>query len=304
MARITAADVGRRISVRRRTTSGAATDVVGDLVAWTPDALTVNDRDDVAHHVAHRSVIAARIVRAAPVRPAVAALERIAARGWPPVQTAPLGEWLLRAAGGFTGRANTVLAVGEPGMPFDAAVGAVRAWYAERGLRPGAAVVLPSPQDDAFAALGWAAGPAVLVQTAPLAAVLETAADVEPVTVADAPDERWLARYTARGTVDETAAQVLTGADTVGFAQVGEAPDAIGRGVVVDDWVGICAVEVAPDARRRGLATAVTGALARWGAERGAERAYLQVQSDNTAARTLYASLGFRTHHRYRYRRA
>ncbi|MQA02281.1 MAG: GNAT family N-acetyltransferase [Streptosporangiales bacterium] len=304
MARITSEQVGRRVSVRRRTASGAATDVVGDLIEWTPETLTVRDRDDVEHQVPRRAVVAARIVRAAPVRPAVAELERVAARGWPATETALLGDWLLRAAGGFTGRANTVLAVGDPGMPLASATAAVRAWYAERGLPARAAVVLPSPEDDAFAAAGWPPSQAVLVQTAPLEPVAGAAPVDDRVQVSRSPSAGWLARYTARGQVDDVARRVLTGGGTVGFAQAGSEPAAIGRGVVVDDWLGIAAVEVAPDRRRQGLATAVTRALAHWGAEHGASRIYLQVQTDNTAARELYAALGFRTHHRYRYRTA
>lgn len=303
MARITADDVGRRITVRMRTPSGSATDVVGDLRVWTDDRFVVRDRDDTDHELARRDVIAGRLVASRPAPPRAAALERIAAAGWPAVETEPLGRWLLRAAGGFTGRANSVLAVGDPGVPFDDAVRLVRAWYADRDLPARAAVVSPSAEDDAFAVRGWTASPAVLVQSAGVGEVLERlpSAGVD-VDVHDTPSTAWLARYTARGEVTETGRRVLTGGAAVGFAQAGDEPTAIGRGVVTGDWLGLSAIEVAPTARRRGLGTAVTAALLRWGAERGATRAYLQVQTDNASARTLYAGLGFRTHHRYRYR--
>ena len=38
-----------------------------------------------------------------------------------------------------------------------------------------------------------------------------------------------------------------------------------------------------------------------WGADRGAERVYVQVLTDNAAAIALYASLGFGLHHHHRY---
>jgi ribosomal protein S18 acetylase RimI-like enzyme len=41
------------------------------------------------------------------------------------------------------------------------------------------------------------------------------------------------------------------------------------------------------------------GALARWGAQAGARRAYLQVQDDNAAALALYDLMGFEPHHFY-----
>ena len=68
----------------------------------------------------------------------VADLERLAARGWRAPEEEPLGGWLLRAGGGFTGRANTALVTGDPGRTLPEAVAAVTAWYRDRGLRPGA----------------------------------------------------------------------------------------------------------------------------------------------------------------------
>lgn len=303
MARITADDVGRRVTVRIRTPSGSATDVVGDLREWTDERLVVRDRDDVDHELSRREVIVDRLVASRPAHPRATTLERVAAAGWPAVETATLGRWLLRASGGFTGRANSVLAIGDPGVPFDEAARRVRAWYAERDLPARAAVVSPSAEDDAFAVRGWEASTAVLVQSSDVDGVsARLPQDSTGVAVHDAPSEAWLARYTARGEVTETGRRVLTGGGVVGFAQAGDEPAAIGRGVVTGDWLGLSAVEVAPTARRRGLGTAVTAALLRWGAARGATRVYLQVQTDNASARALYAALGFRTHHRYRYR--
>jgi len=73
--------------------------------------------------------------------PRIEALERAAARHWQAPDTEPLGEWLLRAADGFTGRANSALPLGDPGRPLPAAVTAVAEWYRRRGLRP--MIVLP-----------------------------------------------------------------------------------------------------------------------------------------------------------------
>lgn len=307
MARITADHVGRRVTVRRRTPSGSATDVVGDLVGYDDRTLLVRDRDGVEHAISRADVIAGHPVAARPAPRRVVELERVAAAGWPAVDTEQLGEWLLRAAGGFTGRANSALAVGDPGMPFTAAAEKVRAWYAERRLPGRTAVVLPSPEDDGFAALGWTPQDAVLVQTADVSGVLDAlppspvAVDVQPE-----PSDAWLARYTARGRVTADGRRVLTGGPRVGFARVddgaGAGPLGIGRGVVVSGWLGISAIEVDPAVRGRGYAKAITRALLEWGAAHGAGRAYLQVQSGNRPAITLYAALGFRTHHRYRYR--
>ncbi|MBB3676410.1 GNAT family N-acetyltransferase [Modestobacter versicolor] len=235
-------------------------------------------------------------------------LERVAARGWRALEEGALGDWLLRAGGGFTGRANSVLVVGDPGVPLPAAVDAVTRWYTERGLRPCAQ--LPGVQSRAagaaFAAAGWARDEDVLVLTAPLATAPEPGV---PVELAAVPDEAWLTGYRYRGgPLPPVAEQVLTSAEDAVFASVRLDPSpaplaAVARGVLTDGWLGVTAVTVAEEHRRRGLATAVMAALQRWAAERGAHSVYLQVVAGNAPARALYRRAGFIEHHRYHYRR-
>jgi len=77
---------------------------------------------------------------------------------------------------------------------------------------------------------------------------------------------------------------------------------AVGRVAVAGNWASLTAVETDPAWRRRGLAATITSVLCREAAARGAQHVLLQVQADNAPARALYASLGFTTSHRYRYR--
>jgi ribosomal protein S18 acetylase RimI-like enzyme len=243
----------------------------------------------------------------------VARLELLAARTWRPREQERLGDWLLRAAGGFTGRANSVLVVGRPpGSPADA-VAAVAAWYDARGLRPRAQLPLPGAEeaDAALAAAGWARDDDVLVLTAPLAGRPVPAVAVDlPVDLAPEPDDAWLAGYRYRGApLPPGAREVLLGADEPVFAAVRSAPppaplDAVGRGAVADGHLVVTALTVAEHARRRGLATAVMAALGAWGADRGASSCLLQVTAGNAPALALYARLGFTEHHRYHYRSA
>jgi len=69
-------------------------------------------------------------------------LEHVAARHWRGTEEDRLGGWLLRAADGFTGRADSALPLGDPGMPFDAALATVTSWYRARALPP--MIVIPS----------------------------------------------------------------------------------------------------------------------------------------------------------------
>src|SRR5258708_19739629 len=55
-------------------------------------------------------------------------LEAAAAQGWRPLEEERLGDWRLRAAEGFTGRANSALAIRDPGLSLAAATDAVPPW--------------------------------------------------------------------------------------------------------------------------------------------------------------------------------
>src|ERR1700753_261732 len=93
--------------------------------------------------------------------PDFAALDRLAARTWRGTDEEALGSWLLRAAGGFTGRANSVLTAGDPGMPLPEAGGRVPGWYTAPGPPPMASVSYPlgrperGPVDRFLAGQGW-----------------------------------------------------------------------------------------------------------------------------------------------------
>lgn len=239
-------------------------------------------------------------------------LERIAALGWQGLETEQLGGWLLRAAGGWTGRANSVLPLADPGIPLGPALDRVRAWYAARELPPTFQLPLPAREDlrAALAERGWADQWGALVLTAEVATLRASNLGVPglpPVTIADQPAPDWLAAYHYRGgPLPAVAPAVLRAGSAPAFAAVREegVPIAICRLAVDEGWVGITAVEVSPAHRRRGLATHLLAGALDWAAERGAQATYLQVDSDNTAALALYEKAGFRPHHTYRYYRA
>ena len=69
---------------------------------------------------------------------------------------------------------------------------------------------------------------------------------------------------------------------------------ALACGWLVVDELHVTAVVVAPTWRRRGLGRRALEALLEMGRQQGAERATLEVAAGNSAARALYAALGFR----------
>jgi ribosomal protein S18 acetylase RimI-like enzyme len=243
----------------------------------------------------------------------IAALDRMAALTWRGTEEEPLGSWLLRAADGFTGRANSVLTSGDPGMPLSEAAARTRAWYAARGLAPMASVSYPlgrpdrGPVDEFFAAQGWRLRDEaeVIVMTRPSAA-LPPQPTALPVSLDHTPSDDWLALYHFRGqpTLPPIARTILTSAPWQAFASMrdGDRTVAIGRVASAEHWASLTAIEVDPAYRRRGLAAAVTTALIAHAAQRGAGRVFLQVEDGNEAALALYHRLGFTEHHGYHYR--
>jgi ribosomal protein S18 acetylase RimI-like enzyme len=254
-------------------------------------------------------------------------LERVAAAHWRGTEEEWLGDWLLRAASGFTGRANSVLPLGDPGLRLDDALAVVTRWYRERGLA--AMIAVPTPLhgdvaggsagrddpgrelDEQLARRSWPArpGPAFfMVADLPLNIPTDGLARDRTVLVSPEPDDAWAARYHYRGQdhLPPVARQVLTSAREQSFVSIrqGEEVLAIARLSVAAGWAGLTAVEVHPGHRRQGLGSAITAAACRMAEERGIPGAFLQVEVDNAAAQALYTRLGFRYRHRYHYRMA
>jgi N-acetylglutamate synthase len=307
-------DLGHRIVVRRivgiREGRPQFTDALGELVELSESHITLaTDRGRL--RVPIGEVHRAKRVPAArrPTATAVVALELAADEAWPAPVRERLGDWLLRGADGWTGRANSALPVGDPDRPLAAALDAVQDWYADRGQPAMVNTPLPlaAPVGAELDARGWATRPPVLVQAVPLAALPPApagSADQPPVRLAGTPTDDWLGIAAGRkGGLPDAARHVLTAVDKIRFAEVyadGQLV-AVGRGTVTGQgrWLGLTLIEVVPEARRQGLAGRVIRALAGWGVTEGATHAFLQVEQRNTPAVALYRSLGFTTHHTY-----
>ncbi len=284
-------------------------DAVGELAADGPGAVLVQTRRGPVR-VQRSAVVAVRAVPPAPPRraslTAVARLEGLCADAWPALIDQPLGGWRLRAAAGYTGRANSALAIGDPGLPTAAALDVLRGFAAEHGIAARVHAPVGSPWDRAVTGQGWqlavehAAGPISAVLVAP------SSGDSDPrVELADRPSQEWW----RLGPAEHPSPAQRSVVDPAGSLRTAFAlarrPDGTVSGhlraAVVADHLHLSLLAVVPEARRAGLGRALVESVAAWGREHGARWSVLQVAVHNTDALRFYERLGFVEHHRYRY---
>ena len=301
--------VGQRVVIRRVVPgetgpSGgpALTDVLGVCESWPRgDESPVRVRRDDGTLVEFPTSV---IVSGKPVPPRASVRMRVPAREaerhgltlWPHLELRELGEWVLRSdpapVDRLIKRANSCLAIGDPGRDFVAAEEAVRAFYAERE-RPALIQVASNldgslePSYAAWLAAGWSelgVGTSHF-QLASLAHARRTVTAELDATALD----------TVVLDVDTDGSRVLAR----GFSS--ERQVAHGRAALDGDWLGINTVNVDESQRGKGWGRLILSALLSWGAEQGASTAWLHVEADNSAALAWYARAGFRTHHSNRY---
>ncbi|MBF4162392.1 GNAT family N-acetyltransferase [Nocardioides acrostichi] len=303
--------VGSRIVVRRvlRSDDGsvltgpsggpAMTDLLGTCLAWADGICVVQpDAPDAEGADGPVRIPLDDIVSGKPVPPRPSVRQRTSVREaeahsfvmFPDVDRVDLGDWVLRCdpapVGRLFKRANSCLALGDPGCSFSDAERAVRDFYTGRGRDVLVQVEADGDLEAAFTASGWVPldhgevefrlGSLSMVRRARRALGGGDAADVRVEVTGD------------------RAHAVLPGQPS---------PRAEGRAAVHEDWLGLHALHTHLEHRRRGLAGQVVDALLEWGAERGALTCWLHVETDNAPARALYDSLGLLTHHRARYLR-
>ncbi|MHA1943569.1 MAG: GNAT family N-acetyltransferase [Candidatus Thorarchaeota archaeon] len=235
-------------------------------------------------------------------------LEQVAAKAWVAQEAESLGGWLLRANDGVTRRANSVLPLGPPVLPLDESIEKVIDFYKERKLVPRFQMTdtsKPVELDRDLSERGFSVGLQVEIHTAAINHLVKNEPTIDVLISNDITDS-WMSVYNDSSGYEastmETRKNLMkrTSLHTVfALARIDREPAGVGFGVVEDKWLGLFNIASHPSMRGRGVAIAVNLALAKWGHQRGARSAYLQVESENLPALKLYDKLGF--HHVYTY---
>jgi GNAT superfamily N-acetyltransferase len=226
---------------------------------------------------------------------------------WRAIDTEPLGDWQLRSSRGYTGRANSVLVTGGPGVSIAVAAARAVEFYRRREQPALAQIVVGSAGERALRALGWIeARPDEAdcwVMSRPIGTV-EPASRPEGVELGDLTDE-WLAAKFPAGVPDGAAEVIGGGHRVVASVRAAASSDAsiiaVGRGSVAFGYVGISALWVAESQRRKGIGAGLLAGLTAWGRDQGAHTAFLEVLEDNDGARAAYRRSGFVDRYAYRY---
>ena len=293
--------VGQRVVVRRvlhgqtgPTGGPAFSDVLGVCESWGDGRVTVRREDDSVVEIATADIVSGKPVPPRPsarARVSIRDAESHAAPLWPQVARTPLGEWELRLdpapAGRPLKRANSCLAIGDPGRPIGDAVDEVVHFYRSHQRTPMVQVEAESPVETAFVDSGWTVVPGG-----------------ESVLLLGSLDRisRDLGRLHDRRRLDDRAIDLTTdGPRATASCVIGEVPAGTSSAAHDGDWLGIHSLLVDPAHRRQGIATALMARLLEFGAENGCLTVWLHVEVDNAPALGLYESLGLVAHHRCRY---
>lgn len=301
--------VGQRVVVRRvlpgeTGPSGgpAMTDLLGVCTDWADGWCTVQPETGPAVRIRLADIVSGKPVPPRPSarhRVSVLAAERHGLTLWADVEHVALGEWVLRSdpapVGRLYKRANSALAIGDPGEPVDAALDRVREFYETRDREPLLQVQTDSDVEEAATAAGWTPLPhgEADFMLASVAAVRRARRRTSDAAGTGAHEESGSEEDVVRVSADGPRARAYLGTRSE--------PAAEGHAALDADWLGLHDVHVSTTRRRQGLAGRVVDALLEWGAEQGATTAWLHVETDNEAAIALYERFGFLRHHTCRY---
>ncbi len=238
----------------------------------------------------------------------VETFERAGLEAWPGIEVKWDGNWVRRAAGGYTKRANSVQCFdpNDDADVEDRIIGA-SSWLVVRGVKPVFRITpLSAPAlNEALDDAGWDTIDLSHLYAMPLG---DHESDGEAKLLPLLDPAFLSAQQKLQSHCDTTMAgmKALLGVMAVPATGIvvyrdGE-PVASGLMAISNDIVITGNVITDPTRRRQGLAAAMMRTGLNWAKSKGAKTAALNVQADNPGAQALYQGLGFAHQYDYTYR--
>ena len=298
--------IGKRLTIRLHDVDGGYRDIVGILES--PSTLRHKDGREITFSqkeiAIYREIIPIpqRAGKGAPLSMRIIELEMLLNTTWSATEQVMHGEWLYRASGKYTMRANSVLPqgappFGEPEKDIDEAIKDVITFYADRDLEPIFHLPLPLYEElfNYLLAHGWKEKLRAQVQVADIE-VSEIHSDLA-LEVSATCNSEWLA---VQG--DEKLLSLMDKTQALYYILKKEStPVAVLRAGIRDDWAVISRLFVKPEFRGLKFSQELMRLVFRDLHSTGITKAALQVDISNQAAIALYKGLGFRKHHEYSY---
>lgn len=300
--------IGQRFSIRLNEPTGGYRDVVGHLKTATS---LINRKGQEVSFDPQQIFVWREIVerpnlagRGAPLTLRVLELDQICNLTWPATENLENSGWLMRAAGGVTNRANSILplvASLEAGSLTDFAekLSTAEEFYQKRKLPTIFQIALPTWQ-VLFEELR-SIGAVETLRGNTMVSDLTSSNEITPIgfeiVQSNQFSNEWLELQPAPG-----IEKILSGCAAT-YLTIVKNSQAIAscRIALANGWSSLTRVYVHQDFRGQGLGKAIVAAALKVSFELGATKALLQVEADNAIAIGVYESLGFNFHHEYSY---
>lgn len=237
-------------------------------------------------------------------------IERLSLNAWPALETIDHEGWLMRFAGGYTKRANSVTPLEHLDDALARKIDYGETVYRARQQAPIfrlPSCVQPAALDRELRARGYAK----LDPTQVMSLALEKSTHRCESLQLSSSTAQWLECYDEihplsidERTLHEAILIRIRGQRCLASVTQDENIVACGLGVLESNALGLFDLITHPDHRRQGHGTKLLQGLLGWGSARGANLAYLQVTQANTSAAALYRRAGFVPIYSYWYRAA
>jgi GNAT superfamily N-acetyltransferase len=242
-------------------------------------------------------------------------IEQLADAAWPAAEQVTLGPWKLRATHGVTRRANSVFTAGGGDISeteLEPLVQEAERFYARRSLPAVfqiSAATGAKNLDEVLARRGYAISGPSEIWANRILDIRSTRENANPhwtLRREDHPDHQWFDcafdEVAERRRVHEQIVRRVPAPRIYLAAMLEGKVAGCGMATSARGYTGIFCMATRPQFRRRGIALALVRTLCDWSRELGDGCAFLQVMTDNHAAKGLYQQVGFGFEYGYHYR--